>query len=465
MPHLEPERLVLLALGEETLDLRENGHLDTCERCRADVDSLRDVAGLGRQTQRLRELPPPPERVWQRIRAELATPRADTAPATERPATPREDTAPGTERSGTPRADTTPGTERPATLRADTTPGTERSGTPRADTTPATERPTTPEADTPPGGWRWATPPEEALPGETARDSAWDEVVAGAEADGAGTSSSRRTNGPEQNRTARHRADRDRAASEGADRSHAAWDAANRGQAWDEADRGHAAWDGADRDRAAWDAAWDGAALSGEVALAGGATRSGGLTRKGAAALAGGSAQDPGVVLGGRAARHLRRRGPGWGGAVAIAAMAAVVGALAGAGVTVLLLRGRDGGDAAADCRPQDARVRLDPLPEAPRGASGYACVRTVDGERRLIVRAEGMPVQADSDYEAWLLDETGPTGRMEALGVLGKGPNLALAVPATVDLSRYNIIDISAEPHDGKPTHSGRSMLRGKLP
>ncbi|MER7003992.1 anti-sigma factor [Dactylosporangium sp. NPDC000555] len=177
------------------------------------------------------------------------------------------------------------------------------------------------------------------------------------------------------------------------------------------------------------------------------------------------AAQDGGVVLTGRAARHVRRRGPGWGGVVAIAALAAIMGALAGAGATALLLRGRYGGDAAANCRPQDARARLDALPEAPRGASGYACVRTIDGERRLIVRAEGMPVQADGVYEAWLLDGTGPAGRMEALGVLGKGPNLSLAVPATVDLARYDVIDISAEPHDGKAAHSGRSMLRGKLP
>ncbi|MEV8513075.1 anti-sigma factor [Dactylosporangium sp. NPDC051484] len=187
--------------------------------------------------------------------------------------------------------------------------------------------------------------------------------------------------------------------------------------------------------------------------------------RKGAATLAGASAQNGGVVLSGRAARHLRRRGPGWAGAVAIAALAAVIGALAGAGATALWFRGRYGSDAVVGCRPQDARARLDALPEAPHGASGYACVRTIDGERRLIVRAEGVPVQADGDYEAWLVDETGPAGRMEALGVLGKGPSLSLAVPATVDLSRYNVIDISAEPHDGKAAHSGRSMLRGKLP
>ncbi|MFD0582079.1 hypothetical protein [Dactylosporangium darangshiense] len=78
MPHLEPERLVLLALGEEALDQHETGHLDACDQCRADMDSLRNVAGLGRQTQRLRELPPPPEHVWRRIRASWPPPGAAT---------------------------------------------------------------------------------------------------------------------------------------------------------------------------------------------------------------------------------------------------------------------------------------------------------------------------------------------------------------------------------------------------
>ena len=80
MSHLEPERLVLLALGEGTFDQHETGHLDTCGRCRTEMDELRDVAGLGRQTQRLRALPPPPEHVWQRIRAELAASDRGTPP-------------------------------------------------------------------------------------------------------------------------------------------------------------------------------------------------------------------------------------------------------------------------------------------------------------------------------------------------------------------------------------------------
>ena len=91
-----------------------------------------------------------------------------------------------------------------------------------------------------------------------------------------------------------------------------------------------------------------------------------------------------------------------------------------------------------------------------------------MDGERKLVVHAEGMPDQADGDYEAWLLDSTslqGPDLRMQALGVMGAKADQELTVPGTLDLHRFNIVDISAEPHDGDATHSGRSLLRGNLP
>ncbi|GAA3301529.1 hypothetical protein GCM10020218_095400 [Dactylosporangium vinaceum] len=262
MPHLEPERLVLLALGEEALDQHETGHLDTCEQCRTDMDSLRNVAGLARQTSRLRALPPPPEYVWQRIRAELAA-------------------------SG---------------------------------------------RNTPPPAVGLFTDP----PGENHKPANLAFVLP-------------------------------------------------------------------------------------------------------------------------------QRRKPTWRTTVAIAAAAAVLAAAGATVGTALWLRpSRTGTTDVADCRPQDRRVELQALPEAPNGAAGYACLRIVDGERTLVVHAAGMPAQPDGDYEAWLLNRDQPT-RMEALGILGR--NGAFNVPAKLDLSEYNIIDISVEPHDGNSTHSGHSMLRGTLP
>ncbi|GAA2706337.1 anti-sigma factor [Actinoplanes palleronii] len=75
MQHLDPDRLVLLALSEEPGDLTETDHLTGCPGCRHDLDTLRTVAALGaegRDLPDLRDLPPPPERVWRAIEADIA---------------------------------------------------------------------------------------------------------------------------------------------------------------------------------------------------------------------------------------------------------------------------------------------------------------------------------------------------------------------------------------------------------
>ncbi|MET8277451.1 anti-sigma factor [Micromonospora sp. NPDC005174] len=71
MQHLEHERLVFLALGESDADNGESTHLDTCAHCRAELTALRQVAGLGTETQGLGDLPDPPEHIWQGIEAEI----------------------------------------------------------------------------------------------------------------------------------------------------------------------------------------------------------------------------------------------------------------------------------------------------------------------------------------------------------------------------------------------------------
>jgi hypothetical protein len=72
--HLDPDRLVLLALSEEAADTDESVHLAECPGCRAEIDDLRHVAELGAETQGLRALPPPPERVWAGIEAAVTAP-------------------------------------------------------------------------------------------------------------------------------------------------------------------------------------------------------------------------------------------------------------------------------------------------------------------------------------------------------------------------------------------------------
>ncbi|MFI7545356.1 anti-sigma factor [Actinoplanes sp. NPDC049599] len=74
MQHLDPDRLVLLALSEEAADTDESVHLAECPGCSAEIDELRHVAELGAETQGLRALPPPPERVWAGIEAATTAP-------------------------------------------------------------------------------------------------------------------------------------------------------------------------------------------------------------------------------------------------------------------------------------------------------------------------------------------------------------------------------------------------------
>jgi hypothetical protein len=69
--HLDPDRLVLLALDEAASDAVESGHVGDCAACRAEIDALREVAAISAETQEVRDLPAPPEAVWQRIAADV----------------------------------------------------------------------------------------------------------------------------------------------------------------------------------------------------------------------------------------------------------------------------------------------------------------------------------------------------------------------------------------------------------
>jgi hypothetical protein len=66
---------------------------------------------------------------------------------------------------------------------------------------------------------------------------------------------------------------------------------------------------------------------------------------------------------------------------------------------------------------------------------------------------------------EAWLMDAAGT--RLHALGALTPQTDGALhgsfELPADLPLDRYDTVDVSVEPLNGEPSHSGVSLLRGR--
>lgn len=81
------------------------------------------------------------------------------------------------------------------------------------------------------------------------------------------------------------------------------------------------------------------------------------------------------------------------------------------------------------------------------------------DGERILVVHCSG--TTARGYREVWLLtaDATG----MVSLGSM-EGADDEFRLPDDVDIASLPVVDISSEPDDGDPTHSGVSIVRGSL-
>src|SRR3954451_357939 len=71
MPHLDPDVLALLALGEDVASPEEETHVETCAQCRAELRNLRRTATVGRTALGAGELLQPPTRLWNRIAEEL----------------------------------------------------------------------------------------------------------------------------------------------------------------------------------------------------------------------------------------------------------------------------------------------------------------------------------------------------------------------------------------------------------
>lgn len=132
-----------------------------------------------------------------------------------------------------------------------------------------------------------------------------------------------------------------------------------------------------------------------------------------------------------------------------LTAAALVVGLVAGAVVTTLLSRPGD--------QRLVAEAELEPFPDWQ--ASGSARVEeSGSGTRSMVV---DVAAPGGGLTEVWLLDPE--TSGLVSLGLL-TGETGTFALPENLDLSRYSVVDVSREPDDGDPAHSGDSIVRGTL-
>ncbi|KQO96756.1 hypothetical protein ASF30_16815 [Leifsonia sp. Leaf264] len=105
------------------------------------------------------------------------------------------------------------------------------------------------------------------------------------------------------------------------------------------------------------------------------------------------------------------------------------------------------------------AEAALDPFPTW--DASGTAQLEKAgqSGTRDLVVDLDAPTGSALR--EVWLMDPA--TNGLVSLGQLS-GSSGRFTVPNSIDVEQFSVVDISEEPADGNPAHSGDSIVRGQL-
>ncbi|WP_225803672.1 anti-sigma factor [Streptomyces sp. NK15101] len=136
---------------------------------------------------------------------------------------------------------------------------------------------------------------------------------------------------------------------------------------------------------------------------------------------------------------------------LALAACAALFGAASGSALTWWLTRpGTPVVRTVADAKPLDS-LRAD--------SAGYAGLKDDTGRRSLEITVKGLP-RTSGYFEVWLMDRTHT--KLVSMGVLGPDGHAVLPLPATIDLNEYPVVDVSVQAYDGRPDHSGDSIVRG---
>ncbi|MCY4725000.1 anti-sigma factor [Nocardioides sp. STR2] len=153
-----------------------------------------------------------------------------------------------------------------------------------------------------------------------------------------------------------------------------------------------------------------------------------------------------------------RRRGvPLW-----LAGVAAALALLAGIGLGRIGTSGDDTPEAVEPPTGAGTVVAAAPLTaldsDAARGEA-----EAVQTDETFTIRVSASELGDEPGvHEVWLINVDGK--RMISIGLLAAGDEGEFAVPMDLIDEGYRIVDISVEPDDGDPTHSGVSVARGEL-
>lgn len=142
--------------------------------------------------------------------------------------------------------------------------------------------------------------------------------------------------------------------------------------------------------------------------------------------------------------------------AAVLAVAAGLVGVLVGIGATLALTRDQSPPTASV------AQIALQPL-DAPTAHGSAVLDLAAGNQRTLTVHVQGLPVVPGTFYEVWLMNAA--PQRLLSLGVLDSTHAGVFQIPPGLDLGRYPVVDISLQPFNGSPAHSGNSAVRGTLP
>jgi anti-sigma-K factor RskA len=138
---------------------------------------------------------------------------------------------------------------------------------------------------------------------------------------------------------------------------------------------------------------------------------------------------------------------------------AGLVLAVAAAAVVVLVLAGSLFTRNRREVELADATLTSAGLPN-PNDLQGRAGLVRVGDRDEIDLDLPGLPTADNDYYEVWLLAPDGK--RLQSLGITdGHG---RYVVPTGIDPRQYPVVDVSREPPDGNPAHSGDSLVRGTL-